>query len=181
MITSIARLKSHVVFAGLALTLVTSAGMPLLGSQDVMAKGGKHNKQRHTVSREVKQDKQSKQQDRKYVLGTDVAIQDIAIAPHADAGHRTVVVTVRNAGFQPVSGFTIGLKAKRADGTLRTEVFSAPVSLGAWQSTTKVEFRLGCSWINNGTLTARTNPTPLVGERNATNNTRVESFGGGCV
>lgn len=87
-----------------------------------------------------------------------------------------------NAGAKAVAGFTIGMRAQRADGTLRNEVFSDPLSLAKGDSTT-VEFRLGCNWINNGTIFTRTDPNPVPGELpvHADNNELAESFGGGCV
>lgn len=48
MITSLARLKSQLVFAGLALTLITSAGMPLLGGQDAAAKNNHKQRGQHS-------------------------------------------------------------------------------------------------------------------------------------
>jgi hypothetical protein len=42
MITGIARMKSQLAFAGLAFTLLVSAGTPMLSGPAAMAKGGKH-------------------------------------------------------------------------------------------------------------------------------------------
>lgn len=172
MFAPIARFKTQITLAGLALALVATGAMPLVGTGDVVAKQ-RHNRQ-HGVS----------QQAKKKIL-TDVAIDDIELAPHADAGHRTVVVTVSNEGIRPVSGFTIGMVAKnpnQPNGGVRNEVFSAELSLAKGESTT-VEFRLGCNWINNGTIIARTDPAPVAKElpQYADNNTLEESFGGGCV
>lgn len=176
MFASIARFRSQIVFAGLALTLLVSAGTPALGGQDAAAKRGKD---RPHHSRQVKQSV-SAQAHPKLL---DIAVTDIVIAPHADPGHRTVVVEVTNLSPLRNSGqFTVGMQAERADGTLRNEVFSASLSLARGEST-EVEFRLGCNWINNGTIHTRTNPSPVPGEPASltANNTREESFGGGCV
>jgi hypothetical protein len=144
------------VLAGLAVALLVSAGTPILGGQDAAAKRGKG---RAHHSREVTQEKKLKGPK----LLTDVAIEDIEIAPHADAGHRTVVVTVSNEGAKAVAGFTIGMRAQPQDGRLRNEVFSSSLSLANGDSTT-VEFRRGCNWINNGTIFTRTDPNPVPGE-----------------
>jgi hypothetical protein len=167
----IARFKTQITLAGLALALVTAMVTPLAGTGNVVAK--KHHNRQHSVSKQAKK------------ILTDVAIDDIELAPHADSGHRTVVVAVSNDGIRPVSGFNIGMVAKnpnQPNGGVRNEVFSAELNLGKGEST-KVEFRLGCNWINNGTINARTDPAPVAKElpHYADNNTLEESFGGGGV
>ena len=80
------------------------------------------------------------------------------------------------------AGFRIGLVAQREDGTLRVEVFSQFLSIPKGGSTV-VEFRLGCNWINNGSVTAGTDPSPVPGESAAktANNVFSQSFGIECV
>lgn len=118
---------------------------------------------------------------RKKAKFPNVAVQTIALAPHADPGHKTVVVTVANVGKRNANGFRIGMQATRSDGTVRTEDFSLPLSL-AKGTTTTVEFRLGCNWINGGVITARTDPSPVPGEpaNKTANNVLTQSFGNEC-
>jgi hypothetical protein len=68
--------------------------------------------------------------------------------------------------------------AQRADGTQRAEDFSLPLTI-AKGATTTVEFRLGCNWINNGAVTARTDPSPVPGEpaNKTANNVATAQFG----
>lgn len=64
MITSIARMKSSLVFAGLALTLVTSAGMPMLGGQDALAKNHNNHRGQHSqVQRDNHKGQKTNQRD----------------------------------------------------------------------------------------------------------------------
>ena len=65
-------------------------------------------------------------------------------------------------------------------GSIRDEVYSLPQTLAAGVFGV-VTFRLGCSWLNNGTITARTDPSPVPGESNAdgADNTRTVTFGSG--
>jgi hypothetical protein len=111
----------------------------------------------------------------------NVAVQTITLEPHADAGHKTVVVAVANIGKRDANGFRIGMSAQRADGTVRTEVFSLPLSV-AKGAATEVEFRLGCGWIDGGAITARTDPSPVPGEpaNKTANNVETASFGDEC-
>ena len=191
MIAQFVRFKQYVVFGGLAFALLFTASAPMMGGHDAAAK---QRKNRHNVSRELKEGAEKgrkrhegTEQNLDRILltkGADVAIQDIVLTPHPDAGHRTVVVQITNIGLKTASNFTIGMVAKRQNGALRNEDFSAPLNLPAGAST-QVQFRLGCDWINSGTITTRTNPSPVQGEwslfGNVTqNNTRVESYGNTC-
>ncbi len=190
MIAQFVRLKQYVVFGGLAFALLFTASAPLVGDHDAAAK----RKKRHEVSREVQngsekgnklQDGTGQNQDRiLYTKGADIAIQDIVIAPHPDAGHRTVVVKVANIGLKTATNFKIGMIATSQNGALRPEDFSSPLNLPAG-GTTQVEFRLGCNWINSGAVITRTDPSPVQGEwsllGNVTqNNARAENFGNIC-
>jgi hypothetical protein len=113
-------------------------------------------------------------------LVPDVAITSITVATTAEAAHDDVVVQFINNGTQTATGFRIGMSATRSDGTVRNEVFSAPQTLAPGVFNV-VTFRLGCSWLNNGTITARTDPSPIPGESNAdgADNTRTVTFGSG--
>lgn len=108
----------------------------------------------------------------------NIAIQSVVVQPSAEAGHDTIVVTVANIGKRNAAGFRIGMVAQRADMTVRDEDFSLPLSLARGASTT-VEFRLGCNWINNGAVTARTDPSPVPGEpgNKTANNVATAQFG----
>lgn len=74
MITGIARMKSHVAFAGLALTLLVSAGTPMLGGQEAMAKGGKHHGRGHHG--QVDRDKDKGKGAKQHCVGELVAGSD---------------------------------------------------------------------------------------------------------
>jgi hypothetical protein len=110
----------------------------------------------------------------------DIAITSITIETTSETAHDNVVVQFANIGDLPSGAFRIGLTAIRADGTPRNEVFSVPFTLAPGATGTE-KFRLGCSWINGGTVTARTDPSPVAGELAAdtANNSLSASFGGG--
>ena len=156
MFTSIARFQRIIVLVGFALALIVAGAAPLIGGHNVDAKSKKPK-------------------------APNIAIQEIVLEPHADPGHKTVVVTVANVGNRNANGFRIGMVAQRTDGTVRNEEFSSPLSLAKGASTT-VEFRLGCNWINNGAVTARTDPSPVPGElaTKTANNVRTVNFGVEC-
>ena len=144
---------SHAILAfAVVFTLMLSA-LPMLGGHDVEA-------------------------GKKKAKAPNIAVQSITLAPHADPGHKTVVVTVANIGKRNANGFRIGMQATRSDGTIRNEEFSLPLSV-AKGATTTVEFRLGCNWINNGAVTARTDPSPVPGEpaNKTANNVATAQFG----
>ena len=113
-------------------------------------------------------------------LVPDVAVTSITVETTAEAAHDNVVVQFINNGTQTATGFRIGMSAVRSDGTVRDEVFSVPQTLAPGVFGV-VTFRLGCSWINNGTITARTDPSPIPGESNAdgVDNTRTVTFASG--
>lgn len=119
---------------------------------------------------------------KKKVKAPNVAIQSITLQPHADPGHKTVVVTLANVGKRKANGFRIGMQATRSDGTVRNEDFSLPLSL-ARGATTTVQFRLGCGWINGGAIVARTDPSPVPGEpaNKTANNVLTQTFGNVCI
>ena len=108
----------------------------------------------------------------------NIAIQSVVVQPSVEAAHDTIVVTVANVGKRDAAGFRIGMVAQRADMTVRAEDFSLPLSV-AKGATTTVEFRLGCNWINNGAVTARTDPSPVPGEpgNKTANNVATAQFG----
>lgn len=108
----------------------------------------------------------------------DIAITAILVEPTAEAAHDNLVVQFVNNGTLAATGFRIGMTAKRTNGQIRNEVFSLPLTLAPGQSGTE-KFRLGCNWINNGTVTARTDPSPVPGESGAAtgNNTLSQTFG----
>ena len=99
-------------------------------------------------------------------------------AASAEAGHDTIVVTVANVGKRNAAGFRIGMVAQRADMTVRAEDFSLPLSVARGGSTT-VEFRLGCTWITYGAVTARIDLSLGPGEPDYTtaNNVATALFG----
>ena len=107
----------------------------------------------------------------------DVAIGSIKVETTAEAAHDDVVVQFINKGTRTANEFRIGLSAVRSDGTARNEVFSLPQRLAPGDFGV-VTFRLGCSWLNGGTVTARTDPSPIPGESagNKANNVRSVTF-----
>jgi hypothetical protein len=155
-ISRIGRVKQLVVFGGLALSLLAAGSAPMLGGDEAEAAKKKKS--------------------------PNIAVLDISIEPHADPGHKTVVVEVANNGKRDASGFRISMVAQRQDGTVRPAEYSLPLSLPKGAST-EVEFRLGCNWINLGAVTASTDPNPVSGEpKNKTaNNVLSESFGVECL
>ena len=146
----------HAILAFAVIFALMLSALPMLGGVDVEAK-------------------------RKKPKAPNIAIQSIILAPHADPGHKTVVVTVANVGARNANGFRIGMQATRSDGTVRNEEFSLPLSVARGASTT-VEFRLGCNWINGGAVTARTDPSPVPGEpaNKTANNVLTQAFGNEC-
>jgi hypothetical protein len=153
MVSGIARAKQFVVFGGLALSLLAVGSAPLLGGDHAEAK-------------------------KKKAKAPNIAIQSIVVEPSAEAAHDTILIEVANVGNRNAAGFRIGMVAQRQDGTVRNEEFSLPLSIPKGGST-QVEFRLGCSWINNGAVTARTDPSPVPGESPAktANNVETANFG----
>ena len=145
--------KQVLVLGGLALSLLAAGSVPQLGGDHAEAA-------------------------KKKAKAPNIAIQSVVVQPSAEAGHDTIVVTVANVGKRNAAGFRIGMVAQRADMTVRGEVFSLPLSIDKGDSTT-VEFRLGCNWINNGAVTARTDPSPVPGEPNnkTANNVATAQFG----
>ena len=85
-----------------------------------------------------------------------------------------------NNGTLAATGFRVGMLAKRTNGQIRDEEFSSPLTVAPGQISS-VEFRPGCNWINGGTVTARTDPSPVPGESGAAtgNNTLSQTFGAG--
>jgi len=124
-----------------------------------------------------RKDKRRKKKDQP-ALEPDVAVTSITVETTAEAAHDNVVVQFINNGTQTATGFRIGMTATRSDGTVRAEVFSTPQTLAPGVFGV-VSFRLGCSWLNNGTGAARAVPSPLPGESNAnaTDNLRTVTFG----
>lgn len=153
MVSGIARLKQFIVFGGLALSILAAGSAAMLGGHDVDAA-------------------------KKKVKVPNIAIQSVTVEPSAEVAHDTIVVLVANVGTRDAAGFRIGMVAQRQDGTLRSEEFSLPLSIAKGEST-EVKFRLGCNWINNGAVTARTDPSPVPGElpTKTANNVETASFG----
>lgn len=158
MFAPVARFKPSIILAGLALALVIAGSAPMLGSHDLDAKG---------KSKKPK--------------APNIAVQSIILEDHPDPGHNFVVVTVANVGTRDANGFRIGMSAQRADMTVRDTDFSLPLSIAKGASTT-VKFRLGCNWINNGAVTASTDPNPVPSEpaNKTANNVLTQSFGVVC-
>jgi hypothetical protein len=154
MVAGIARVKSIVVFGGLALSLLAAGSAPLLGGDDVDAA------------------------KKKKAKAPNIAVQEISVETSAEAAHDTIVVEVSNVGNRNAAGFRISMVAQRQDGTVRQAEYSLPLSLPKGAST-EVEFRLGCNWINNGAVTASTDPSPVPGEsaKKIANNVETVNFG----
>jgi hypothetical protein len=79
----------------------------------------------------------------------------ITVATTAEAAHDDIVSAVHQQRTQTATGFRIGMSATRSDGTSAMRSYSLPQTL-APGVIGFVTFRLGCSWVNNGTVTART-------------------------
>jgi hypothetical protein len=151
-----ARCNQPLVCAGFVLSLLAASAAPLLDGQSADAAKTRNPKV------------------------PNVAIRSIAVQPTGEANHDSVLIEVANLGKRNANGFRIELVAVRSDGTERSPVYSLPLSLPKGAST-EVEFRLSCSWINNGALTAKTDPIPVIGERNTANNVLTQRFGAsGC-
>ncbi len=149
------KFKQAFALGGLALALVATSAMPLLGGDDVDAKKKKKPK------------------------APNVAIQSITLEDHPDPGHNFVVVEVENVGNRNANGFRIAMSAQRSsDGKVRDTEFSLPLSLPKGD-TVEVEFRLVCNWINNGAVTVETDPNPVPGETKTANNVLTESYPAG--
>ena len=108
----------------------------------------------------------------------DIVITAILVEPTAEAAHDNLVVQYTNAGTLAATGFRIGTVAKRTNGQIRNVVLSLPLKVVPGQSGTG-KFRLGCNWINGGTVTACTDPSPVPGESAAAtgNNTLSQTIG----
>jgi hypothetical protein len=151
--TSFNSFKQVLVLGGLALSLLAAGSVPQLGGDHAEAA-------------------------KKKAKAPNIAVQSVVVQPSAEVGHDTIVVTVANVGKRDAAGFRIGMVAQRADMTVRAEDFSLPLSV-AKGTTTTVEFRLGCNWINSGAVTARTDPSPVPGEpaNKTANNVATAQFG----
>lgn len=151
MFSTLSRFKQTIVLGGLALALVATSALPLLGGDEVDAKKKKKPK------------------------APNIALQSITLEDHPDPGHNFVVVEVANIGTRNANSFRIRMSAQRADGQVRDDEFSLPLSLAKGAST-EVEFRLGCNWINGGAVTVETDPNPVPNEIKTNNNLLTESF-----
>jgi len=140
---------------------IGAGGLSLLISTEGEAKRRKKKKK---VKNQPQQPQQP-QQPEQPALVPDVAISSITVETTAEAAHDNIVVQFINNGTQTATGFRIGMSAVRTDGTVRNEVFSLPQTLAPGVFGV-VTFRLGCSWLNGGTVTARTDPSPITGESN---------------
>lgn len=136
-----------------------AGGLSLLNVADGEARKRRKKKKKKKEQPEDPQDPQPEQPQ----LFPDIAITAILLEPTSEVNHDNVVVQFTNVGTQLASGFRIGMFATRAGGQVRKEEFSAPLTLGPGVSGVE-KFRLGCSWINMGTVTARTDTTPIPGE-----------------
>ena len=149
------------------------------GGLNLLISEGEAKKRRKDKRKKKKEDQpQQPQQPEQPALVPDVAVTSITVETTAEAAHDNVVVQFINNGTQTATGFRIGMVAVRSDGTVRNEVFSLPQTLAPGVFGV-VSFRLGCSWLNNGTITARTDPSPIPGESNgsAADNLRSVTFG----
>jgi hypothetical protein len=155
------------VFRHLGVAALGAGGFNLLMSAEGEARRRRRNRQR----------KNKNDQPEQPALVPDVAITSITVETTAEAAHDNILVQFINNGTQTATGFRIGMTAVRSDGTPRNEVFSLPQTLAPGVFGV-VTFRLGCSWINNGTITARTDPSPIPGESNAdaADNLRAVTF-----
>lgn len=93
----------------------------------------------------------------------DIAITAILVEPTAETLHDNLVVQFVNNGTLTATEFRIGMSALRTNGQIRNVVYSEPTTLAPGESGS-AEFRLGCAWINGGTVTARTDPSPVPNE-----------------
>jgi hypothetical protein len=150
-----------------------AGGLSLLITADGDAKRRKGKKKKKKENQP-----QQPEQPEQPALVPDVAITSITVETTAEAAHDNIVVQFINNGTQTATGFRIGMSAVRSDGTVRNEVFSLPQTLAPGVFGV-VTFRLGCSWLNGGTVTARTDPSPIPGESNANaaDNLRTVTFG----
>jgi hypothetical protein len=155
-----------------------ASGVSLLSVAEGEAKRRGKGKKKKKNQNQNQDQPQQPQQPQQPVLVPDVAITSITVATTAEAAHDDIVVQFINNGTQTATGFRIGMSAKRTDGMVRNEVYSLPQTL-APGVIGFVTFRLGCSWVNNGTVTARTDPSPIPGESNGTaaDNLRTVTFG----
>jgi hypothetical protein len=159
-----------------ALRYLGAAALGAGGFSLLMSAEGEAKKRRKDKRKKKRQDRP--QQPEQPALVPDVAISSITVETTAEAAHDNVVVQFINNGTQTATGFRIGMSAVRTDGTVRNEVFSLPQTLAPGVFGV-VTFRLGCSWLNGGTVTARTDPSPIPGESNgnAADNLRAVTFG----
>jgi hypothetical protein len=157
----------------LAGALVLGAGSVSLLTTEGEAKRGKRRKNRN---KNKKQKQETPPAPDPFV---DIAITDILVEPTSETAHDNLVVQFVNNGTLAASGFRIGMTAKRTNGQIRNEVFSLPIATLAPGESASVEFRLGCNWLNSGTVTARTDPSPVTGEpgTETANNVRTVTFG----
>ena len=172
--TTLAQTRSRrTVLRHLGAAAFGAGGLSLLISAEGEAKKRRKGKKKDKKGDQPQQPEQPEQP----ALVPDVAISSITVQTTAEAAHDDVVVQFINNGTQTATGFRIGLSAVRADGTVRDEVFSLPQTLAPGVFGV-VTFRLGCSWLNGGTVTARTDPSPIPGEPNgnATDNLRAVTF-----
>jgi len=164
----------------LGVAAFSAGGLSLIGSAEGEAKRRRKRKKKKQNQDQPQQPQQPQQppQPEQPALVPDVAITSITIGTTAEAAHDDIVVQFINNGTQTATGFRIGMTAMRSDGTIRNEVYSLPQTL-APGIIGVVTFRLGCSWVNNGTVTARTDPSPIPGESNsnAVDNLRSVTFG----
>lgn len=118
-------------------------------------------------ARRRKRRKKSKKQKQNTPLPpdpiVDVAITAILVEPTAETAHDNLVVQFVNNGTLTATEFRIGMSALRTNGQIRNVVHSEPTTLAPGESGS-VEFRLGCAWINGGTVTASTDPSPVPNE-----------------
>jgi hypothetical protein len=157
----------------LGVAAVGAGSLSVIGTQSGLAKKRRRNKHKNQ-----QQDTPEQPQQPQDPPAPNITIQSITVSPLAEAGHDNVVIEYRNIGTAAASGFRIGIVAVRQDGTVRNEVFSLPLTLAPGATATEA-FRLGCAWLNNGTITARTDPSPVPGE-SATltaDNTLSQTFG----
>lgn len=133
----------------------------VLGASGVGLHAGGIEEKRHNRKRKSRKQKQDAPPAPEPFV--DLAITEILVEPTSETAHDNLVVQFVNNGTLTVSGFRIGMTATRTNGQIRNEVFSASMTLAPGESGTKT-FRLGCNWLNGGTVTARTDPTPVAGE-----------------
>jgi hypothetical protein len=175
--SNLAQPRSRRGVLGLFGAAIAAGGLGFLGVSESEARRGRGRKGKNKKNKGKDKDNNNQPQQPELPFA-DIAIESITIEALPLAAHDNVVVQFTNIGSLTSGLFRIGLVAVREDGNVRDEVFSLPFSL-APNATGTEKFQLGCGWINNGTVTVRTDPSPVPNEpaTRTANNQRSASFG----